>query len=131
MHPFNRQRGASLIVVIVILLVLGVVGAVFVSLMNTESFTATEQSAGPESYSLADGGLEIGKRFLRPYANWYAFPADPATPATAQPLGSGTLTTTILFPATALSKTVGAGNTTICVRRIIELGPSETVSIFH
>jgi len=53
-----NQRGAGLIVVIVILLVVGVILAVFVSLINTESFSAMGQSARVRAFGIADGGIE-------------------------------------------------------------------------
>lgn len=110
------QKGASLIIIIAIVLIVGIIGAVFVSLINTESFTAMHQSAGEDAFALADSGLEYGKKYLRSFADWYSFSTDPVIPASSTPLGSGNFTTTINFPATALSKSIGAGNTTICVR---------------
>ncbi len=116
--PINGQCGASLIIVIVILIIIGMIGAVFVSLVSNESLTAMNQSAGLESFGVSEGGLEFGKKYLRPYATWYSFATDPITPASSLALGSGSFTTLINFPATALSRTIGASatQTNICVR---------------
>jgi hypothetical protein len=114
----QSQRGAGLIVVVLILVVVSMVIAAFVSLINSESFTAMNQSAGLEAFGISEGGIEYGKRYLRPYATWYSFATDPITPAAGLFLGSGSFTTIVNFPATALSKTVGAAvtQTKICVR---------------
>ena len=67
-----NQRGAGLIVVIVILLVVGVILAVFVSLINTESFSAMGQSARVRAFGIADGGIEYALE-TGPFPN-YSFP---------------------------------------------------------
>ncbi|MBI3610613.1 MAG: hypothetical protein HY204_07935 [Nitrospirae bacterium] len=54
----RNQSGAGLIVVVLILLVVGMVIAAFVSLVNTESFTATGQTRGLEAFYIAEGGIQ-------------------------------------------------------------------------
>jgi len=114
----KRQQGVSIIAAIFIITILAFMGVMFVSLIGTGSFTAVNDFQSTQALYLAEGGLEYGKEFLRPYSNWYALTTDPVNVATDQALGAGSFTTTINFPATSLSNNLGggAGNTTIKVR---------------
>ncbi|MBI3812387.1 MAG: hypothetical protein HY283_09330 [Nitrospirae bacterium] len=100
----NHQRGAGLIVVIVILLIVGTVAAAFVSLINTESFTAMNQSRGLEAFYVAAGGQEYMLK-NRTFPNY-------STQGTATALGTGTF---VVATPTYLTAAVGVGNTTINV----------------
>lgn len=58
MQIIQKEIGASLIVVIVLLLVLGMVLASMVSLVSTESFNAMNQNYATQALDLATSGLE-------------------------------------------------------------------------
>ena len=97
----NNQRGAGLIIVVAMLLIIGAIGAVFVSLISNESLTAMHQSGGLTSFGVADGGMEFAQRSLAENLEWYRSAADPiAIPATN--LGSGSFTVNTNLPATML-----------------------------
>jgi Tfp pilus assembly protein PilX len=111
MRFFESQSGVSLIAAIFIIVVLAFMGVMFVSLINTGSLTSVNDMQSAQAFSIAEGGVEHAKRFLRPYGNWYAFTTDPLAVATDQSLGSGSFTTTITFPATAVRKSFGGAPT--------------------
>ncbi|MEK7279744.1 MAG: hypothetical protein AAB090_03750 [Nitrospirota bacterium] len=100
----KNQRGASLIIIIAIILIMGIIAAVFVSLINTESFTAMNQSAGEEAFAVAEGGLEY-ILMLRTFPNY-------STGGSTIPLGAGNFA--VETPA-YLTAAVVIGNTTITV----------------
>src|SRR5581483_2001392 len=58
MRLILEEKGVSLIVVILLVLVLGVVSATMVSLVNTESFNAMNQSSSSQAFYLAEAGIE-------------------------------------------------------------------------
>lgn len=130
-HLMNRpQRGASLIFVILILLVIGMIGAVFVSLINTESFTAMNQSAGLLSFGIADGGVEFEQRNLAQNLAWYRSTSDPML-ASIRTLGSapntGSFTVSTNLPATRLRRRIIAGSAlNICVSTTDRFTPPTT-----
>lgn len=84
----KNNRGAGLIFIILILVVVGIVAAVFVSLLSTEGYIALNQSAGLEAFGIAEGGAEEALYQLKT-----------GTPCTSLSntniaLGSGSFTTT-------------------------------------
>ncbi len=111
---FN-QRGISIIAVVIMLLIMAVMGSVLLSMVGTENTSTVGQMRGDQAYYVAETGSEYGQRFMTDTANWYFFPTDPYTIVTNNPLGAGTFTAILNFPATALSKNIGNGNATICV----------------
>jgi hypothetical protein len=112
---WKNQRGAGLIIVVAMLLVLGVIGAVFVSLINNESFTAMNQSGGLTAFGVADGGMEFAQRSLAQNLDWYRSTADPiAIPATN--LGSGSFTANTYLPATMLRNRIPTPGSTADIR---------------
>ncbi len=116
MKVIKNRRGVSVVAVVIMMLMMAAMGAVLISLVATENTSSMGQMSGGQSFYIAEGGLEYGKMYLRPYADLYSFSTDPIIPASGKPLGSGNFTTTINFPATDLSRSVGNSNTTICVR---------------
>ncbi|MBI5756305.1 MAG: hypothetical protein HZA12_05205 [Nitrospirae bacterium] len=99
----RNQRGASLIIIIAIILIMGIIAAVFVSLINTESFTALNQSAGEEAFAIAEGGLEFEQRSLAQNLDWYRSTSDPIA-TTTRTLGSGSFEVKSNLPATMLRR---------------------------
>ncbi len=100
----KNQRGASLIIIIAIILIMGIIAAVFVSLINTESFTALNQSAGEEAFAIAEGGLEYILK-NRTFPNY-------STGGSTIPLGAGNFA---VETPTYLTAAVVISNTTITV----------------
>jgi hypothetical protein len=123
------QRGISIIAVVIMMLIMAVMGAVLISLVGTESTSSIGQMRGSQAFYIAEGGSEYGQRFMTDTANWYFFTADPYTIATNQPLGAGTFTDALNLPATALSRNIGSGNTTICVFSAARFPVPATVQI--
>jgi len=125
----NNARGVSIIAAIFIIVVLAFMGVMFLSLINTGSFTAVNDMQSAQALSVAEGGVEFAKLYLRPYDNWYGFSADPLAVATNMTLGSGSFTTTITFPATTIRKSFGGGTTTIRVYSVDRFTAPGTISI--
>jgi hypothetical protein len=101
----KNEVGVSLIVVVVILLIMGMMIAVFMSLINTESFTAMGQGSSLQSFGVAEGGVEFDQMRLAQDLFWYRSAADPVTTA-ATNLGSGSFTVNSNLPATLLRKRI-------------------------
>lgn len=115
----QNQRGAGLVVVVAMLLIVGVIAAVFVSLIGNESFTAMNQSAGLLTFGITDGGVELERYNLAQNVDWYHSTSDPM-PATILTLGaapnSGSFTVQSYLPATELRNrmtTNGVGAITV------------------
>jgi hypothetical protein len=129
-HPFQSQRGASLLFVVLILVVIGMVIAALVSIMNTESFTAMNQSAAVQAFGVAEGGVEFEERNLAQDLAWYRSTSDPM-PVSTRTLGSspnsGSFTVSSNLPATRLRKKINSGPTaTICVSTTDRFTPPTT-----
>jgi len=114
------QRGASLIIVLAMLVIIAMIGAALVSLVGNESFTAMNQSAGLLAFGIADGGLEFEQYNLAQNVDWYRSLSDPM-PASVRTLGtapnSGSFTVQTDLPGTRLRHRIPDGATTanICV----------------
>ena len=65
----RNSRGVSLIFVVLILVIVGTVGAAFISIINTESFSALGASAGDRALGVANGGVEY-ILMNRPFPNY-------------------------------------------------------------
>ncbi len=101
----RSSRGASLMVVIFLIVAVGFMGTMVASLIGTQSSTAVNNVRSSQAFYVAEGGSEFGQRALAQNLNWYRSAADPiATPATA--LGSGTFTVNAFLPATLLRRRV-------------------------
>lgn len=93
MRPWLRrilssERGASLIVAIFLIVIVGFFGTIMGSLISTQNFTALNEVRSTQALYVADGGLE---RALYAYRN--GTPCNTLAYA-AVPLGSGNFTTT-------------------------------------
>ncbi|TAK07765.1 MAG: hypothetical protein EPO39_05840 [Candidatus Manganitrophaceae bacterium] len=105
---YDNQRGASLIIAIALLLVMGIISAAFVSMVNTETFISMNQSGGQQTFFIAEGGVEFGQRSLAQNLDWYRSAVDPILiPATN--LGAGSFSANINLPATMLRSQVPSG----------------------
>ena len=121
MNPLlmQTQRGASLMVIVLMIVVIGMIGAVFVSLINTEGFTAMNQSAGLLAFGIADGGLEFEQYNLAQNVDWYKSTSDPML-VFNRTLGvapnSGSFAVLVNLAGTTLkTRVASAGNVTINV----------------
>lgn len=93
---FN-QKGASIIAVIAIMLILAVMGAALVSLVTTGSDISVNQLQSEQAFNVAEGGKEYGIKQLKDNPSTY-------TGDTNKPLGSsGTFTTSVANPATTVT----------------------------
>jgi hypothetical protein len=126
----QSQRGASLILVVLILVVVSMVIAALVSIMNTESFTAMNQSAAVQAFGIAEGGVEFEERNLAQDLAWYRSTSDPM-PVSTRTLGSapdsGSFTVSTNLPATRLRRKINSGPTaTLCVSTTDRFTPPAT-----
>ncbi|MBI3595853.1 MAG: hypothetical protein HY203_01715 [Nitrospirae bacterium] len=125
---WQSQRGASLLIVVAILLIVGIIGAVFVSLIGNESFTAMNQSAGLLAFGVADGGVEFEQYNLAQNVDWYRSTTDPM-PSSNRTLGTapntGSFTVSTNLPATRLRRRIpnGVTNADICVYTTAQFTP--------
>ena len=115
---WQTQRGSSLMIVVLMIVVIGMIGAVFVSLINTEGFTAMNQSAGLLAFGAADAGVEFEQYNLAQNVDWYRSATDPMT-ASIRTLGAapntGNFNVATNLPATKLSKKIETGDATATV----------------
>ncbi len=92
-------------IIVLMMIIIGTIGAVFVSLINTEGFTAMNQSAGLLAFGVADAGVEFEQYNLAQNVDWYRSTADPM-PAAVRTLGAspnaGSFTAQTFLPATKL-----------------------------
>ena len=110
-----NSKGTSIIIAIFIIVVMAFMGVMFVSLINTSTFSSVNNLQSMQALYVAEGGIEYGKAALAPYSSWYNFPNDPFSLATNQALGNGSFTTTINVPATTANKSFGKGANVIRV----------------
>lgn len=103
--PYKNQRGVTLIFVIVLLLVAGMVGSTFVSLLSGESLTAMGYSGSTEAFYVALGGLEVQQRVLSQNLEWYRSATDPVV-APMVNLGAGSFDVNTYLPATVLKSQI-------------------------
>jgi len=106
---FN-QKGASIIAVIAIMLILAVMGAALVSLVTTGSDVSVNQLQSEQALYIAEGGKEFESRNLAINLDWYTSATDPMT-ATTLNLGAGSFTVSSKLPATKLTAQVTLAST--------------------
>jgi len=101
-----NQKGVSLIAAVFIIVVLAFMGVVFISFVNTSSFTAINDLQSMQAFSLAEGGVEYAQYALAQNLDWYRSANDPmpAPPSAPQNLGAGSFTVTVNLPVTMLSR---------------------------
>ncbi len=95
----SNQKGASIIAVIAIMLILAVMGAALVSLVTTGSDISVNQLQSEQAFNVAEGGMEFESRSLAENLDWYRSTTNPIQ-VTATNLGSGSFTVNTYLPAT-------------------------------
>ena len=107
----NNQNGVSLIAAIFIIVVLGFMGVMFLSMINTGSFTAVNDIQSAQALYIAEGGVEYEQYSLAQNLDWYRSATDPFGVTGALNLGAGSFTASILLPATKLRAQMTFGTT--------------------
>jgi hypothetical protein len=97
----NNENGVTIIAAIFIIVILGFMGVMFLTMVNSGSFTAVNDIQSAQASYVAEGGVEFNQRSLALNLDWYRS-ADPLSTTTLNlgPTGSFTVTTTV--PATVL-----------------------------
>lgn len=110
----RSSRGASLMVVIFLIVAVGFLGTMIASLIGTQSSTAVNNVRSTQAFYVAEGGSEFTQRALAQNLNWYRSTTDPiVTPATA--LGAGNFAVNTFLPATLLRRRVTPASANIPV----------------
>jgi hypothetical protein len=112
-----NQNGVSLIAAIFLIIVLAFMGVMFVSLINTGSFTSVNDMQSAQALYVAEGGVELAQYSLAQNLDWYRSASDPmpAPASTTNNLGAGLFTVSTTLPATKLSKRLQTGDNTAYV----------------
>jgi len=105
MNSICNQKGASIIAVIAVMLILAVMGATLISLVTTGSDVSVNQLQSEQALNVAEGGKEYALRQLKENCS-YAGEANIA-------LGSGTFTVTVTGAGTkTITSTATVGSAT-------------------
>ena len=80
---FVSERGAVLIATLLVLMLLGTLGAALALVVSTESSTAANYEAGQQALYAADAGIERTVGELRTLASWRSIPAPASTSGSA------------------------------------------------
>jgi hypothetical protein len=123
----RNSKGSSLIIAIFIIVILAFMGVMFVSLINTSTFSSINDLQSMQALFIAEGGLEFESAALAPYTSWYGFATDPIT--TNKALGSGAFTVTVNVPATTARRSFGTGATVIRVFSVDRFPTTGSISI--
>ncbi len=114
MTSFNNESGVTIIAAIFIIVVLGFMGVMFLTMVNTGSFTAVNDLQSAQALYIAEGGIERALRFLQEGNNCGVITA---TFSAATNLGDGTFTVTGTpfrpLPQARLLGAIGANDTII------------------
>jgi len=94
---------------VLIIVILAFMGVMFVSLLNTSIFTATNDLQSTQALAIANAGVEYEQMNLAQNIKWYRGP-DPVYTTTLS-LGSGSFTATTNVPATMLQRRLQTGDT--------------------
>ena len=104
------QRGFSLIVAVFIIVILGFMGVMFLSMVNTASLSSVNDLQSAQAFSVAEGGVDFAQLALAQNLDWYRSATDPLSTTTLN-LGPGSFTVSTTLPATELSAQVSAAST--------------------
>lgn len=107
----NGQRGAVLIFVIILMVMMGIAASMFVSLLATESFSSAGHSSSTEAFFVSFGGVEIAQRALAQDMNWYQSAQDPVVIPTTS-FGVGSFAVMTYRPASELSSRIADDDAT-------------------
>jgi hypothetical protein len=124
----TNQKGVSLIAAVFIIVVLGFMGVMFLTMVNTGSFTAVNDIQSAQALYIAEGGVEYEQRNLAQNLNWYRSATDPLynDPKT---LGGGGFAATARVPATLLRNRLTATALTASVYTTSGFPPSGFLQI--
>jgi Tfp pilus assembly protein PilX len=111
----SNQKGASVIAVIAIMLILAVMGAALVSLVTTGSDISVNQLQSEQALFAAESGLEHEQRSLAQNLEWYRSTSDPIATTTLN-LGDGSFTVSSNLPATMIRTRIPNNTSTTPIR---------------
>ncbi|MEW6408717.1 MAG: hypothetical protein AB1488_01210 [Nitrospirota bacterium] len=114
----KNENGAALIAAVFLIIVLGFLGAMFVSMMATSTTVSTKEVKSSEVFFAVESGREWAMRWLYQQTNWDGSASPPTPPAVKDIDGNtiGTFTYSITWlTQNKLSANIGAAATTIPV----------------
>ena len=111
MTLLDNAKGVSIIAAIFIIVVLGFMGVMFLTMVNTGSFSAVNDMQSAQALYVAEGGVEYAQYSLAQNLDWYRSVSDPMTAPTSTilNLGAGSFTVVAHLPATMLRKRLLSG----------------------
>ncbi len=115
MRILGTERGLSIVITLLALLMLAVFAGALFSLVTTSTNIGLQELRGTQAFSLAEGGLEVAHRSLTENLEWYRSASDPIAPA-SQTLGAGSFTVLTYLPATMLRTRIPTAASTAPVR---------------
>ncbi len=115
MMSFNNESGVTIIAAIFIIVVLGFMGMMFLTMVNTGSFTAVNDIQSTQALYIAEGGAEFHQRNLAQNLDWYRSTTDPIATDT-RTLGAGSFTVSTSLPATLLRNRIPNSVSTAPIR---------------
>jgi hypothetical protein len=125
----RNPKGTSIIIAIFIIVILAFMGVIFVSLINTGTFSSLNELESKQAFSIAEGGIEFEQRALARSLDWYRGTTDPLFTAPVTNLGAGNFTATTRVPATTLKRRLLAGAGTASVYTTNGFPPSGYLQI--
>jgi len=99
---FPNAKGVSLIAAVFIIVILGFMGVMFVSLINTSALSSVNDLQSAQALNIAEGGVEFEQYSLAQNLDWYRSASDPFAVTGVVNLGAGSFTASIVLPATKL-----------------------------
>jgi hypothetical protein len=124
----RNPKGTSIIIAIFIIVILAFMGVVFVSLINTGTFSSLNDLQSKQAFSIAEGGVEFEQRSLARSIDWYRGSTVPLFSASRN-LGAGAFTATTRVPATSLRRRLLAAAGTASVYTTNGFPPSGYLQI--
>ena len=130
MRSLKRQQGVSIVAAIFIIVVLGFMGVMFLTLVNTGSLSSVDDVQSAQAFSIAEGGLEYDQRSLAQNLEWYRSTADPiATTTKSLGAGGGSFTVASYLPATMLRRRLRAADASMTVYTTNRFPPAGILQI--
>lgn len=106
----KKQKGASIIAAVFIIIILAFMGLMFLTLFTSSSSSALNEMQSTQALYVAEGGAEFAQRDLALNLDWYRS-ADPLLTATRN-LGPGSFTVSTTLPATMLRTRIPTAGST-------------------
>lgn len=98
----RNQKGTSIIIAIFIIVIMAFMGVMFISLINTGTFSSINNLQSTQALYVAEGGAEYEQMALVQNLIWYRSTIDPFGVTGVLNLGTGSFTASIFLPATEL-----------------------------